>query len=63
MKQRNYSITLFWNSRDMDLKTKQSTISLTVKFHGNKSTAPDDYVFPVLVKDSSLLKQEADKWR
>lgn len=30
---------------------------------GNKSKAPDDYVFPVLVKGSTLLKQEADKWR
>jgi len=31
--------------------------------HGNKLKAPDDYVFPVLTKGTSLLKQEADKWR
>ncbi|MBC7425838.1 MAG: tyrosine-type recombinase/integrase, partial [Bacteroidia bacterium] len=30
---------------------------------GNPSKAPDDYVFPVLTKGTSLLKQEADKWR
>ena len=30
---------------------------------GNPSKAPDDYVFPVLRKGSSLLQQEKDKWR
>ena len=30
---------------------------------GNPSRHPDDNVFPVLTKDTSLLKQEADKWR
>ena len=30
MKQKRYSLSMFWNKRDMDEKTKEATISLTV---------------------------------
>lgn len=30
MKQRNYSLSMFWNKRDVDDKTKEAPISLTV---------------------------------